>query len=220
MITVSHLKQHAKVTLSQQELRAISDQINQDFAPNIAFKALQPASTTRLSSKELRDISAEISREFAPAHSTEVAELVLLPIDPTHLYAYWQLTDTQMTRLSENTAEDKTPVTLRIYSKPSESLELNPHNVWFDVAIHAEQSHQAVQLPDAIATSNAAIFYTGVIGERDAEDHMTPFAQSNTLHYAGDNPNRQTQKTNKTGLSSVQYLFNQTPSPIISVTSL
>lgn len=219
-MTASHLKQTVAIRLSQQELRAISREINQDFSPSLAVSHLQSSAALRLSPKELRTIGEEISREFAPMPVTGVAELVLLPVDPTHVYAYWHLTDAQMTSLSETVPDDKDeePLTLRIYSQPPEHPVLKPPTVWVDVAIDASRTQQSVQIPDAIAKTNDAVFYAAVIGKRDSDNHITPFAQSNTLHYAGTamaSLVQQDHDESTAGVSSFHYLLNKTPRPIL-----
>jgi hypothetical protein len=219
MMTISHLNQDVNIRLSQQELQAISQQIHQDFAPTLALPILQTASKARLSPQELRNISDEINREFAPNSSREEADLVLLPVDPEHVYAYWNLTDAQTMALS-NTTEDE-PFTLRIYAQAPEQHTSPPPDLWFDVELPTVSSQQAVCLPEAIATT-APRNYSAAIGKRDTNDHLVPFAQSNNLPHTHARRPASAQDARQTPMSSAsRYLPNKQPTrPEMLIASL
>ena len=75
-----------------------------------------------LSSKEMLKISQEISRDYAPSISIPDPELVLIPVDPYHLYAYWNLGN-----ISQETdslrAEVENNLVLRVFWQPAEACE-------------------------------------------------------------------------------------------------
>jgi hypothetical protein len=220
MMTISHLNQDVNIRLSPLELRAISQQIHQDFAPTLALPPLQAASTVRLSPQELRNISDEISREFAPKPGEDEAELLLLPVDPEHIYAYWKLTDAQTTALSNNTADE--PFTLRIYAQAHEAHTTTLPEHWFDVMLPTVSSQQAVRLPEAIANTTTPLHYSAIIGKRDTEDHLIPFAQSNSLPHTYAWPPANGQDARQTPTSSAsRYLPNkQQTGPEMLIASL
>ncbi|NOT83280.1 MAG: DUF4912 domain-containing protein [Methylococcaceae bacterium] len=173
-----------QIRFSPQELQTISHQIRQDFAPCLNLAGVLSRSTIKLSPQALRDISAEISREFAPKHSMAEAKLVLLPVDPQHIHAYWTLTTPQMTTLSK--ATNNKALTLRIYSE-TPTIHATPQPAtWFDVAIHAEPTQQTVRLPDTLTNTPSARLYATVINQANADNNITLHVQSNTLDYVGD----------------------------------
>jgi len=73
---------------STAELRQISDGISRDYAPIIKTNKAIALSKIKLSASEFLAISAGISRVFNPIPN-QTEELLLLPLDPGRVYAYW-----------------------------------------------------------------------------------------------------------------------------------
>ena len=118
-------------------------------------------------------ISEEIRQDFAPKASNNPQEVVLLPVDPDHIYVYWNLGDDQ-----PNTAqkiEYGNPLTLRIYPESGENADITITKPWFDVAIAGSQAQQRVPIP-SWAHETA---YRATIGKRDPDNHLAPLATSN-----------------------------------------
>jgi Domain of unknown function (DUF4912) len=123
--------------------------------------------------KELNDISREISRRFAPKAATAEPELCLLPVDPSHLYAYWDLGENKAQITPAYAAEKH--LTLRIYWRPDASPETTSSNVWFDVAADNPESRQKVRLPiDDTA-------YSAALGKLNPDHSLDVLATSNII---------------------------------------
>ena len=159
--------------LSPEEMLEISQEINQEFAPDFSIKRPEPASQHALSPKEMLAISEEIRQDFAPKASNNPQEVVLLPVDPDHIYVYWNLGDGQ-----PNTAlkmDYGNQLTLRIFPESGKSGDLTLTKPWFDVAIAGSQAQQRVPIP----TWAHETAYRATIGKRDPYSHFAPLATSN-----------------------------------------
>ncbi|TAL54989.1 MAG: DUF4912 domain-containing protein [Methylovulum sp.] len=203
-MTFSRSRYDTQIKLSPEELFEISQEISRKFAPNASTDPAFPPdafpsryaprkfgekpinsllhaghhSRIRLSPQEMFEISQEISRKYAPNMSTGTPELVLLPVDPSHLYAYWNLGDDKnITGLKEESAN---PLILRIYWRPDENAAISNTKIWFDVALDTFQSRQKIRLPiDGTA-------YSAVIGRLYPDNSLTVFADSNLIHVPFD----------------------------------
>jgi hypothetical protein len=131
-------------------------------------------SKIRLSQQELLEISQRISREFPPRSSSVYPELVLLPVDPFHLYAYWNLGKNNLT--SEPNDFTNFQVILRIYYQPSQNSCSNNTKQWFDVTVNSIKHQQKVAVPIDHT------FYSAVIGKYYLDDSFAAYAYSNIIH--------------------------------------
>ncbi len=154
----------------------ISQEISQEFAPNLLAKTTTPTYQYNLSPQEMLEISEDISLDFAPKASNNKQELVLLPIDPDHVHAYWNLSDGKTSDTQNNAFKDQ--LTLRVYEKPETTINTTETKSWFDVAINSIQSQQNISLPSHSQQSA----YSASIGKRDQDNTLTPLASSNTTH--------------------------------------
>ena len=136
-------------------------------------------SLCKLSQQDLRDISEEITQTYAPHDSHHQPELVLMPVDPINLYAYWNLkasgTDNIISHVDKQLA-------LRIYSIPELSEHRNNSKLSFDIKVSGFQNQQKVHLPVAATT------YSAVIGEINADNSFSPLATSDTIHVPREKP--------------------------------
>ncbi|MEQ1528843.1 MAG: DUF4912 domain-containing protein [Methylococcales bacterium] len=181
-MTFVNAKQQSLIELTQEEMLTISQEISLKYSPNTdsltdehssfhndpcyAPSSVKHADTgvfytnqfqQRISAKELHVISETISRSFAPAHSSLEPELFLLPVDPYHLYAYWNIGEQKM-----QTALDKALMdclTLRIYWRPDTGSVSKRSSVWFDVATESRVASQKVRLPIDDSSYAAAVGY-------------------------------------------------------------
>jgi hypothetical protein len=192
---------HSQIEPTQEEMLAISREISLKFSPNAALIVDNEGLAANIhtyyidpeagevdantdyyflhnidigfSPKELNDISLEISRQFAPKASTAVPELFLLPVDPSHLYAYWDLGESIARITPEDGAENC--LILRIYWRPDDSPEIKSSNVWFDVAAGNPESRQKVRLPiDDTA-------YSAALGKLNPDNNLDVLATSNII---------------------------------------
>lgn len=206
-MTFSRSRYDTQIKLSSEELFEISQEISRKFAPDIsgitpksallsnalpnhyprrtfAKDQVKPLfhtshrSRIQLSPQEMFEISQEISRKFAPNVSTDASELVLLPVDPYHLYAYWNLGEHD--NVARSNDESNHPLILRIYWRPDESNDPSNTKIWFDVALHTFRSLQKVRLPiDGTA-------YSAAIGRLYPDNSLTVVADSNIIHVPCD----------------------------------
>jgi uncharacterized protein len=176
VMTFSQSGHNPQIKLLPEELLEISQEINRDFAPSFSIKKQQPPFQHKLSPKEMLDISEEISQSFAPKASDNKQELVILPVDPDHLYAYWNLGNDEQKSAQKNDSGNQ--LTLRIYSEPQKTVAITTTKSWFDVNIKSAQAQQKIFLPSR--TLEAA--YSATIGKRYADNSLAPLASSNITH--------------------------------------
>lgn len=165
-----------KINLSAKEMLEISQEISRDFTPCFSSQTPELGEKIRFSPKELLDIGEKIGRDFAPRRSYKTPELMLLPVDPGHLYAYWNLGEKRKIATPVNDGKDQ--LTLRIYAQPEEERPVSETAKWFDVAVDSPMTHQQVALPGP--ADNTA--YSAAIGHYCADDSFIVFAQSNIIH--------------------------------------
>jgi len=126
---------------------------------------------TKLSQQELLDISEEITQTYAPQASTTDSELVLMPVDPNTLYAYWNL--------NANAAQQiyNKEFTLRIYSIPELSEHLSSPKLYLDIIVSSLHGQQKIHLPIA------ATAYSGMIGTfSNLENSFNTLVSSEIIH--------------------------------------
>ena len=158
--------------LTPTELLEISREINRAFAPDFSVKKPDPAARHALSPQAMLEISEEIRHDFAPKASDRTPELMLLPVDPEHLYAYWNLGEDKLNTPQKNTAE---PLTLRIYPEPDKNAAITKS--WFDVAVAGSRTQQPVFL--SMQTHAAA--YRATLGHRHPDNSLAALAYSNPV---------------------------------------
>jgi hypothetical protein len=162
-----------QINLSANEMLEISQEISRNFTPCFSSEVSEPAEIIKLTPRELLDIGEEIGRDFAPKPSNSTPELVLLPVDPGHLHAYWNLGENRETSASGNN-----PLTLRIYSQPDEQGTDTKTVSWFDVVIDSSMTHQQVSLPGPVDDTD----YSAAIGQCGADHSFIEYAHSNIIH--------------------------------------
>ena len=175
-MTFPYSRYNPQIKLSPEEMLEISQEINREFAPAFSIKKPEPASQHKLSPKELFEISEEIRLNFAPKASNNTQELVLLPVDPEHLYAYWNLDDDKLNTTPKKDSENQ--LTLRIYPEANKNTDIGKTKSWFDVAIDSTQS----QLNVFLSMRAHETAYRASIGNRFPDNSLAPFAHSNITH--------------------------------------
>lgn len=162
----------------------ISQEISQAFTPYFSHPIPVLLEKSGLTATELLVIGEEIRRDFAPKVSVNSPELMLLPVDPQHLYAYWNFEEN-----SRPTSDHE--LTLRIYSQAEQQTAIH----WFDVAIDNLKTSQQISLPSFEETT-----YSAAIGKYYSADSFIAFAHSNSIDSA-HGQHQQPKKINTNGLS-------------------
>lgn len=111
-----------------------------------------------LSSEEIQHISQTISETYHPlkfsqAEPLNFPQLILLPIDPYHLHAYWNV----FRPVSQTRERDESPLTLRLFWQFDFAGTHDSNRSWFDVGEVYEQADAKIKLPVAGAIYTAAI---------------------------------------------------------------
>ena len=159
--------------LTPTELLEISREITLAFAPDFSIKKPESVVQHALSPQDMFAISEEIRQEFAPKASDRTPELMLLPVDVEHLYAYWNLSSGKPDTLLKNTAEQQ--LTLRIYALSDKNADMTKTTPWFDVTIADSRTQHSALL--TMQTQAAA--YRATLGKRYPDNSLTSLAYSN-----------------------------------------
>jgi len=127
----------------------------------------------KLSQQDLLDISEEITQAYAPDNSQLQSELVLMPVDPITLYAYWNL---------ELGNQPDRQLIMKVYSNPELSEHSSSLNLSFDIKVSSFQGQQKIYLPIA------ATAYSAVIGEINADNSFRALVTSNIIQVPRETP--------------------------------
>lgn len=114
-----------------------------------------------ISSQEIQHISQNISRtyhplQFSQAEPLNFPQLIILPIDPYHLHAYWRIAGATPVPQVRNS-----PLILRLFWQFDWVDAQDHQRPWFDVGIVSEHANAKIKLPAAGA------IYTAAIGQCD-----------------------------------------------------
>ncbi len=148
--------------LSPEELLAISLEINQDFAPVLRPETTPKITEETLTTQELLGISQIISSGFAPSIKNTKPEVVLMPIDPEHVHAYWHLPESEPQQKAETLTEHNytTSPELTLSLHPLEDTHPDdPKYAWLDFFINNRQGQQTLTLPNH---SNSQHYYASL----------------------------------------------------------
>jgi hypothetical protein len=165
----------SQAKLLPREILEISQEISRNYSPVVSVNPQKLAAKIRLSPAEMLEISEEISRNYTLKISTGSPQLVLLPVDPAHLYAYWNPGQDSKTPASK---DDSHEIVLRIYPQTEENTKTTATKAWFDVVIDNSQTRQNVFVPMEPNTSA----YSASIGKRYPDDRLATFATSKVVH--------------------------------------
>ena len=175
-MTLTHSRYNPKIRLLPDEMLEISQEISQKFTPNLTTRVTSPDYQRNPSPEEMFAISEEIRQRFAPKASDNTKEIVLLPVDPSHLYAYWNLDDDKLNTAQNNDSGNQ--LILRIYSESKKNADITKTKPWFDVVVESTQAQQKISLPSR--TPETA--YSATIGKRYPDNSLAPFASTNITH--------------------------------------
>jgi hypothetical protein len=195
LITFKDVEPRSTIELTRNEILAISEEITLKFSPNktlsppidlwapacvnpnpplpVAALPQQPK-IQGFSYNELQAISQDISRHFAPKASNRVAEIFLLPVDPHHVYAYWETGSCHPPMTSHPDLQE--PLNLRIYWRPDAEREITDANLWFDIPADNTANRKKIRLP--IDDTN----YSAALGRLNPNHSLEVLAHSNLVH--------------------------------------
>jgi hypothetical protein len=183
LINFEALEPRFPIELTRDELLRISEEITLKFSPD---KASAPAIGQKpagdaaaltgvgdFSYRELQAVSRDISRRFMPKAAIGMPEILLLPVDPHHLYAYWNAGSS----LPPNPDRDpQKPLILRIYWRPNAERDIALSNLWFDIPADSAANRKKVRLP--VDDTN----YSAALGRLNPDHSFEALAQSNLVH--------------------------------------
>lgn len=137
----------------------------------------EPKPIKKLSRKDLLEVSQNISQYYAPKVSLSTQKLVLLPIDPNHVYAYWNLIENQPDTISPHLNNDgaKSQWTLKVFSHHKNRQARLTKKPVTEISINELQAGRKIQLPMA----NKETIYSAQIGRETEEMYFTPLIRSN-----------------------------------------
>ncbi|MGR8941060.1 MAG: DUF4912 domain-containing protein [Gammaproteobacteria bacterium] len=189
-MTLPDLASDSSIELTGDEMLKISEEISRQFSPDQgALAAVQPvpaasglpeaalSSASRYGDFSYRDLQAigrDISQRFAPKAGSAAPEILLLPVDPHHLYAYWDVGRSLVPAAAGNYAHK--PLTLRIYWRPDAGEGDTRSHVWFDVPAEPSSNRTKVRLPIDDT------YYSADLGRLKPDHSLEILAHSNLIH--------------------------------------
>jgi hypothetical protein len=140
-------KYNPQIKLSSKDILETSLEINEAFAPILALETTDLADLSNLSPEEILEISENISFDFAPKAANNSQKFVLLPVDPHHIHAYWNLSDYLPDNRKNSASKDQ--LTLRVYSEADQKA-LTETSSWIDAPINSARSQQNIFYPTVL----------------------------------------------------------------------
>ncbi|EIC29911.1 hypothetical protein Metal_2158 [Methylomicrobium album BG8] len=144
--------------------------------PSYAAIADERRETQNFGYRGLQAISEDIARRFMPTVSTVSTaepEILLLPVDPHHLYAYWN-SGTGQPPTPEH--QEQKPLTLRIYWRPDAKQATIPLDLYFDVPADEAAHRKNIRLP--IDDTH----YAAALGRMNPDHSLEVLVHSNLVH--------------------------------------
>ncbi len=181
-MTMSSVSVNPKAILSPGEMFEIGLDISKKYSPVVAAKSSNSAKKVVLNSRELLEISTEITQKYTAQSVSKMPSLIVLPIDPEHLYISWNIGRSQINAIEKDNQQS---IVLRIYPKPGDDLNTNRTKTWFDVDIDPTKNRQQITIPKG----QGADTYTAAVGKLNREDQITVFAATKDIHIPRGNSN-------------------------------
>lgn len=195
----------SSIKLSQQELQAISASISKEFSPLYTTTVAESTAPVKLSSRELLEISEAIRITYRTPIK-EQPKLMLLPVDPGHVYVYWNLPETKSEPFDQQ--EPTAQLALRIFAQATDDSATNQQpSSWFDVDIQTPKHQQKIAVP---LRNNETVYSVG-IGKRYPDDHFIAVDYSNRIQIPSHGLNSSQSNGSSTFVNSP---LNSTSSPI------
>lgn len=173
MINSGHsYENNIQIQLPGKIMYAINDEIFGDFSFIVPVK---PSTDIKLSSKELLEVSQNISRYYAPKISHTADKLIVLPVDPQHVFVYWNLGDELANFIANRKPGNE--LNLRIYSQPEQNQKIIKTKVLHDFTIYHSRSSKTIKL----ATTSTAMNYSASIGTKGQKKGFIPLLACNNI---------------------------------------
>jgi hypothetical protein len=178
MKTISPSRMKSGTRLKPKDILDIAQEISTKYSPIPPVRSFGFTKRILLTSKQLLEISEEISRKYKPKLNLDKPKLVLLPIDPDHLYASWSLGDSKSTSILKKEETQEQNIVLRIYPTQDYDTDADLTKDWLEVAITPGQTRQKVTLPSV----NKSCSFIAAIGKRTTDDKFTVITASEVAH--------------------------------------
>ncbi len=166
------IESNFQTPLSRKDMFEISNDISRDYSPVQPVEQRSPSKSTTLSKQDLLEVSQNISLYYGPTITSTVNKLVILPVDPKHIYAYWSLVDKKDFTLSKNILHKE--LVLRVYSERIGEEETVNHKPVVELPVQELQSSQRISLP----TSQRARVVSAAIGQNVKKNSFLPVINS------------------------------------------
>jgi len=174
----------AGMFFSTAELKRISDEISRDYAPVIKKKKTRAVNRIKLSASELLEISSWISRVFNPIPN-QTQELLLLPLDPGHVYVYWNQPGKQPAMENKKNIVGKHLSLTWFPVEPHRGAGSETAKPLFETTIKGQgQNRRIIALP--LIYEGASV--VAVMGEQGSDKPLVVPTQSASLRLANHRP--------------------------------
>lgn len=176
MILLHTFWNNFQASLSRKELFEISGEISKRYAPVKSIKTTELLDDSIPTQQQLLEISQNISRYFAPRISSNSQRLVVLSIDPQHLYVYWSLDENQRYRLLQS--KFNKDMVLRVYSQSTGQRVPVHAKPLVDTVIDNFHSRKKIFIP----APESPTVYSASIGQTISGDGFVSLIDSKTTH--------------------------------------
>jgi len=156
------------IQYTHSELLTISQQISQQFSPEILTKRCVTTRHQEMSSQQLREVSQQISTYYTVKLDLNTTRLLLLPVTPNSLYIYWNLADNQANLARQQRLGRQWM--LKIFAQSTMNVGKIVEQSIIEIPINQTQSRQQITLP----TTQKNSLYSASLGILDAEHLFSP----------------------------------------------
>lgn len=160
--------------MTNKELFDISHEISRNYAPAILKETPKFDDNLVLSKDELLEVSHNISLYFAPRILPNSENLVLLPIDPQHIYVYWNLGDRQSSQPFQDMLDQELRLSVFSHDKGGEARIKKI----YETTVHGIQSGEEIKLPVPQKTG----IYSASMSQYLPENPRVTLVDSNLVH--------------------------------------
>lgn len=165
----SHQKQ-----LTSKEWLEMVENMKHSSTSVISAKNSATDESLKLSRAELREVSQNISLYYAPKQPLSGRKLVLLPVDPEHIYLYWNLVDIESGESFQDMRDQE--LKLSIYSHSKDNQKTVKKIV--ETTIQNAQSSHQITLPFVQSSG----FYSATLSQYLPEKESVELVKSNLIN--------------------------------------
>lgn len=165
------------LNLNSEDLFYIAEEISTKYSPIIPKKKSTNRRKIALIPKQMLEISHEITRNYSLKLNPLKPKLVVLPIDPGHLFAAWNLGQASDIAAKSDLSPHRNFV-LRIYQKQGNQTGLTETNDWIDIPVDLDRTRQTIKI-NPLPVANTFI---AAIGYADKDSKFSVLAFSQAVH--------------------------------------